>query len=159
MLLLGPVYQPDKIQTLDVKNISCSLQDQCLFGNTGCWFRDSWMDCTDFFFLLRFCSFSEVMNGNECTASGNVSTSSLFCAAKHDLWQEKEGESSDFTICPPALFSIIQGSLEGFGLTQQLRTSGSEMATIRCKTFRKLKIGTLQKKDMQLSKKCSFKKI
>lgn len=37
------------------------------------------------FFLLRFCSFSEVMNGNECSASSNVSTSSLFCAAKHDL--------------------------------------------------------------------------
>lgn len=37
------------------------------------------------FFLLRFRSFSEVMNGNECSASSNVSTSSLFRAAKHDL--------------------------------------------------------------------------
>lgn len=33
------------------------------------------------------------MNGNGCSASSDVSRSSLFCAAKHDLWQEGEGES------------------------------------------------------------------
>lgn len=33
------------------------------------------------------------MNGNEHSASSNVSTSSLFFAAKHDSWQQKEGES------------------------------------------------------------------
>lgn len=36
------------------------------------------------FFLFRFCSFSEVMNGNEHSASSNIATTSLFCAAKHD---------------------------------------------------------------------------
>lgn len=46
-----------------------------------------------FFFFFAFCSSSEVMNGNGYSASSDVSRSSLFCAAKHDLWQEREGES------------------------------------------------------------------
>lgn len=38
-----------------------------------------------FFFFVLFCSSSEVMNGNGYSASSDVSRSSLFCAAKHDL--------------------------------------------------------------------------
>lgn len=113
------------------------------------------------FFLLGFCGFSEVRNGNECTVSSNVSTSSVFCAAKHDLWQEKEKES---VISPFALLHFpasFRSSLEGFGLTWQLLTSGLEMATIRCKDLKKKKkkTGTLQKIRMCIKQNVFFSKV
>lgn len=41
--------------------------------------------------------------------------------------EKREGGISDFTICPPALFHIIQKEFGGIGLTQQLHTSGLEI--------------------------------
>lgn len=38
--------------------------------------------------------------------------------------KKREGGISDFTICPTALFHIIQEEFWGIGLTQQLHTSG-----------------------------------
>lgn len=44
------------------------------------------------------------------------------------IYDEKgRGGISDFTICPPALFRIVQEDFGGSGLTQQLHTSGLEI--------------------------------
>ena len=107
---------------VQVANIVWSLGEECTFANVGDVGPEvTWVACGDFFlffFFQLFCSSSEVMNGNGYSASSDVSRSSLFCAAKHDLWQEREGGISDFTICPPALFHIVQKEFGGIGLTQ-----------------------------------------
>lgn len=38
--------------------------------------------------------------------------------------KKREGGISDFTICPLALFHIVQQEFRGIGLTGQLHTSG-----------------------------------
>lgn len=71
---------------VQVANIALSSGEECTFANVGGVGPEvTWVACGEFFFFLAFCSSSEVMNGNGYSASSDVSRSSLFCAAKHDL--------------------------------------------------------------------------
>lgn len=75
---------------VQVANIVSSPGEECIFANVGGVGPEvTWVACGDFFFsfffFLAFCSSLEVMNGNGYSASSDVSRSSLFCAAKHDL--------------------------------------------------------------------------
>ena len=75
---------------VQVANAALSSWEECTFANGTVGSRGYmgslwWI----FYYFLFFCSSSEVMNGNGYSASSDVSRSSLFCAAKHDLWQER----------------------------------------------------------------------
>lgn len=101
------------------------------------WVPSVWRLCCLFcFFLFTFWSSSEVMNGNRYNASGDVSRSSLFCAAKHDLWQEGERESLTSPFAHLHFHILAQKEFWGVRLTRQPPTSVAKhqfkLVTIQC---------------------------